>query len=71
LEPAPRAGATLVYILPKVPRQGSAKWGAQRYGKRWTVETACQHGAAYVHAARNPFSYPNAALFGFCLALVA
>ncbi|HEY5864700.1 MAG TPA: hypothetical protein VI542_03975 [Candidatus Tectomicrobia bacterium] len=35
------------------------------------METAFQHLEAYVHSAINPLGYPKAALFGFCLALVA
>jgi hypothetical protein len=44
---------------------------ARLYRKRWTLEIAFQHLEAYVHSEINTLGYPKAALFGFCLALVA
>jgi hypothetical protein len=44
---------------------------AELYRKRWTLETAFQHLEAYFHSEINTLGYPKAALFGFCLALVA
>jgi hypothetical protein len=41
------------------------------YRKRWTLETAFQHLEAYFHSEINTLGYPKAALFGFCLALLA
>src|SRR5437762_11976819 len=35
------------------------------------METAFQHLAVYFHSEINTLGYPKAALFGFCLALVA
>jgi hypothetical protein len=49
----------------------SAKRVAALYRKRWTLETAFQHLEAYFHSEINTLGYPKAALFGFCLALVA
>jgi hypothetical protein len=49
----------------------SGKRVADLYRKRWTLETAFQHLEAYFHSAINTLGYPKAALFGFCLALVA
>src|SRR5207253_129820 len=61
-----------LYILPNLPlRKASAKRVARLYRKRWTLETAFQHLAAYCHSEINTLGYPKAALFGFCLALVA
>jgi len=71
LNEATRDGATLLYILTNLPRQISAKRVAARYRKRWTLETAFQHLEAYFHSEINTLGYPKAALFGFCLALVA
>ena len=72
LDQATRDGATLLYILTNVPaRKVSAKRVAQLYRKRWTLETAFQHLEAYFHSEINTLGYPKAALFGFCLALVA
>ena len=36
-----------------------------------TLETAFKHIEAYFHSEINTLGYPKAALFGFCLALVA
>ena len=44
---------------------------AELYRKRWTLETAFKHLEAYFHSEINTLGYPKAALFGFCLALVA
>lgn len=72
LDHATRDGATLLYILTNLPaRKVSAKRVARLYRKRWTLETAFQHLEAYFHSEINTLGYPKAALFGFCLALVA
>ena len=44
---------------------------AELYRKRWSLETAFKHLEAYFHSEINTLGYPKAALFGFCLALVA
>ena len=41
------------------------------YRKRWTIETAFQELEAHLHSEINSLGYPRAALFGFCVALVA
>ena len=66
-----RDGATILYILTNLPLQVSAKRVAQLYQNRWTLETAFQHLEGYFHSEINTLGYPKAALFGFCLALVA
>src|SRR5262247_3383260 len=66
-----RDGATIIHILTNVPRQVSAPQVAELYRKRWTLETAFKHLEAYFHSEINTLGYPKAALFGFCLALVA
>jgi hypothetical protein len=71
LNQATRDGATIVHILTNLPRQISGKRVADLYRKRWTLETAFQHLAAYFHSEIKTLGYPKAALFGFCLALVA
>jgi hypothetical protein len=69
---ATRDGDTLRYILTNVPGQtASTACVAELYRKRWTLETAFKHIEAYVHSAITTWGYPQAALFGFCLALVA
>jgi IS4 transposase len=72
LDQTTRDGVTLLYILTNLPaRKVSAKRVARLYRKRWTLETAFQHLEAYFHSEINTLGYPKAALFGFCLALVA
>jgi Transposase DDE domain len=71
LKQATRDGATVVHILTNLPRQIAGKRVADLYRKRWTLETAFQHLEAYFHSEINTLGYPKAALFGFCLALVA
>lgn len=71
LKQATRDGATRLSILTNLPRQVSAKRVAELYRKRWTLETAFQHLEAYFHSEITTLGYPKAALFGFCLALVA
>jgi hypothetical protein len=71
LKHATRDGATLIHILTNLPRRVSDTRGADLYRKRWTLETAFQHLEAYFHSEINTLGYPKAALFGFCLALVA
>jgi Transposase DDE domain len=72
LTDATRDGETLLYILTNVPRQtASTECVADLYRKRWSLETAFKHIEAYFHSEINTLGYPKAALFGFCLALVA
>src|SRR5207237_2497123 len=69
---ATRDGDRVLYILTNLPlRKASAKRIARLDRKRWTLETAFQHLEAYFHSEINTLGYPKAALFGFCLALVA
>jgi len=72
LDQATRDGDRVLYILTNLPlRKASAKRIARLYRKRWTLENAFQHLEAYLHSEINTLGYPKAALFGFCLALVA
>lgn len=72
LNEATRDGVTLLYILTNVPRQtASTACVSELYRKRWSLETAFKHIEAYFHSEINTLGYPKAALFGFCLALVA
>jgi hypothetical protein len=69
---ATRDGDRELAILTTVPlRKASAKRIARLYRQRWTRETAFQHLEASFHAAMHTWGSPKAALFGFCLALVA
>lgn len=44
---------------------------AELYRARWGIETAFQKLENHLHSEINTLGYPKAALFGFCLALVA
>ena len=44
---------------------------AELYRQRWEIETAFQKLEKYFYSEINTLGYPKAALFGFCLALVA
>ncbi|MCK5871844.1 MAG: transposase [Methylococcales bacterium] len=44
---------------------------AEIYEKRWGIETAFQRLEGHFHSEINSLGYPKAALFGFCVALVA
>lgn len=44
---------------------------SELYRKRWGIETAFQKLESHLHSEINTLGYPKAALFGFCLALVA
>ena len=41
------------------------------YRKRWTIETMFQELEAHLQSEINTLGYPQAALFGFCVALIA
>ncbi len=62
----------VIYILTNLPRKAaSSKTVARLYAKRWRIETAFQELEAHLHSEINTLGYPRAALFGFCVALVA
>jgi hypothetical protein len=67
-----RDGDMEIYIISNLSkRAASAKTIACLYRDRWTIETAFQHLAQYLNSEINTLGYPRAALFGFCVALVA
>jgi IS4 transposase len=72
LKTATRDGDTEIFILTNLPKSvANAKLIAQMYRKRWTIETMFQEIEAHLHSEINTLGYPKAALFGFCVALVA
>src|SRR5688572_12426393 len=67
-----RDGDTELHILSNVPN-GRA-WAAQLarvYGKRWSIETAFFEITTTLTCEIDTLGYPKAALFTFCLALLA
>jgi len=72
LDQPTRDGETELHILTNVPAQDArAKVIAELYRRRWTIETAFQELEATLQGEINTLGYPKAALFAFCVALVA
>ena len=66
-----RDGDRYIDLITDLPETVSAVTLATLYRKRWTLETAFQHLEKHFESEINTLAYPRAALFGFCLALVA
>jgi IS4 transposase len=67
-----RDGDIEIFIITNLSRSAAnAKLVARLYRDRWTIETAFQRLAEYLNSEINTLGYPRAALFGFCVALVA
>jgi hypothetical protein len=67
-----RDGETEIHILTNLPREeADAAKVAELYHQRWTVETAFQTLTETLACEINTLGYPRAALFAFCVALVA
>jgi len=67
-----RDGDTTLHILTNVPPpRASAVHLARLYGKRWSIETAFLEITTTLACEINTLGYPKAALFTFCLALLA
>lgn len=67
-----RDGDTVLHVLSTVPvHRASAAQLARLYGKRWSIETAFFEIPTTLSCEINTLGYPKAALFTFCLALLA
>jgi IS4 transposase len=67
-----RDGDTELHILSNVPSgRATASRLARVYGKRWSIETAFFEITTTLTCEINTLGYPKAALFTFCLALLA
>jgi IS4 transposase len=72
LSKATRDGDREIHMLTDLPaNKASAQKVAELYAKRWTIETMFQELTETLTCEVNTLCYPKAALFGFCLALVA
>ena len=61
-----------IYIITNIPKKDAdAILIANVYRKRWNIETMFQELESHLHSEINTLGYPKAALFGFCVALVA
>jgi IS4 transposase len=66
-----RDGEREIHVLTNLPQRVTALRVAELYRKRWTIETAFQEIAANFAGEIETLGYPRAALFAFCMALVA
>jgi IS4 transposase len=72
LDQPTRDGDTAIHLLTNVPaKDARGKVIAELYRRRWTIETAFQELEATLQGEINTLGYPKAALFAFCVALVA
>ncbi|HEV3164378.1 MAG TPA: transposase [Isosphaeraceae bacterium] len=72
LDQPTRDGETELHLVTNVPaKDARAKVIAELYRRRWTIETAFQELEATLRGEVNTLGYPKAALFAFCVALVA
>ncbi len=66
-----RDGETDLHILTNLPERVKAKRIARLYRQRWRIEHLFLNLTTILHCELNTLPYPKAALFGFCVALVA
>ena len=67
-----RDGETEIALLTNLPeKEASAVLVAQLYRSRWRIETLFQVATQTFHCEIKTLGYPRAALFSFCMALVA
>ena len=72
LEQPTRDGETQIALLTNLPESDAPSMlVAQLYRKRWKVETLFQVATETFHCEIKTLGYPRAALFSFCMALVA
>jgi len=71
LNEATRDGDTSLHLLTNLPAKVSALKVADLYRKRWTIETLFLEVTTTLTCEIHTLCYPKAALFVFCLALVA
>jgi IS4 transposase len=71
LDQPTRDGDTEIHLLSNLPSKVSAPKIADLYRQRWTIETAYQELTSDLQCEPNTLGYPKAALFAFCMALVA
>jgi IS4 transposase len=67
-----RDGDKEIFIITSLPKEAAgAKKIANIYRGRWTIETSFQELEKWFNSEINTLGYPPAALFGFCVALIA
>jgi hypothetical protein len=71
LDEPTQSGDEEIHVLSNLPAKISAVKLGELYQRRWTVEGAFQEMEASLNSEIETLAYPQAALFAFCLALVA
>ena len=72
LDKPTRDGDAEIHLLTNVPaKDAHGEVGRRFVPRRWTIETAFQELEATLNGEINTLGYPKAALFAFCVALVA
>jgi len=72
LKKATRDGEGEVLLLTNLSKSAAtAKQVAELYRRRWEIETTFQKLEKHLHSEVNSLGHPKAALFAFCVALVA
>jgi IS4 transposase len=72
LDKATRDGDREIHLVTNLPKaEVNAKRIAEVYQKRWTLEVLFQELTVTLNCEINTLGYPKAALFGFCVALMA
>lgn len=72
LDKPTRDGDPEIHVLSNLPRKdANARLIADLYRKRWTIEIAFQELEATLQSEISTLGYPKAALFAFCVAVVA
>lgn len=71
LEQPTREGETEIVLLTNLPDEVTAQTVAEVYRKRWTIEGAFHELTETLACEVNTLCYPKAALFAFCVAVVA
>jgi IS4 transposase len=72
LDKPTRDGDTEIHLLTNVPvRDARARVIAELYRRRWTIESTFAEIEKTLNSEINALGYPKAALFSFCIALVA
>ena len=70
LDSPTREGDTEIHILTNLPKTVRTKSIALAYRSRWSIETAFQKLTIVLKCEVNTLGYPQAALFGFCIAVM-
>jgi len=71
LSKATRDGETRLQLLTNLPSEVTGKKIAELYAGRWRIETAFQQIERDLNSEINTLGYPQAALFCFCVAVIA